>query len=213
MKLNDYKIGVRLVALAAFLLTTTIVIGILGWSKLSASNTAGAAALQRADLMEHAVNTARSAQVEFKIQVQEWKNLLLRGGDPAAFDKYRAAFLKDGEKTQVDLRTLKETMSRLGLSNTQVDDLAAELQGLNGKYIDALSNYKSSDANSAHVVDKLVTGMDRAPTKKLDDIVDYVVQQSEQSMKEATLRADADFQLASKWMLAIVAVALSLEEW
>jgi len=40
-----------------------------------------------------AINLSRSLQVQFKTQVQEWKNTLLRGSDKEAFEKHWKAFL------------------------------------------------------------------------------------------------------------------------
>jgi methyl-accepting chemotaxis protein-1 (serine sensor receptor) len=66
-------------------------------------------------LIEQSVDAARSAQVQFKIQVQEWKNTLLRGKDPAAFNKYRQAFIDESAATQKQLKTLEALMPRIGM--------------------------------------------------------------------------------------------------
>jgi hypothetical protein len=39
-----------------------------------------------------AINLARQAQVDLHYEVQEWKDLLLRGSDPSKYDLHLAAF-------------------------------------------------------------------------------------------------------------------------
>lgn len=91
MNFKNVKIGVRLAILGGFFLLALLVVGYHGWSAIGLIRASNAESLQRSVDLTQAVDTARGAQVEFKIQVQEWKNILVRGHDPAQLDKYSKA--------------------------------------------------------------------------------------------------------------------------
>ncbi|WP_151632595.1 methyl-accepting chemotaxis protein [Noviherbaspirillum aerium] len=213
MRLNHLKIGTRLALLAGCLLAALIAIGLQAWLTLEAGHRAETADLRSATQMQEAINQARTAQVQFKIQVQEWKNILLRGGDPALFAKYRDDFVKTGKQTQDQLQQLRKTMQDLGLDIALVDDAASAHRTLGERYLQALGKYDSANPDSAPLVDAEVKGMDRAPTKKIDDIVAYVVEQSrrkaEAAAKAASVRVDnAALLLLTSTLLAAVIGAI-----
>ncbi|WP_088709585.1 methyl-accepting chemotaxis protein, partial [Noviherbaspirillum denitrificans] len=210
MRLTDYRIGTRLAVLAGFLLSAVLLIGLSGWQTLRQSNANAVASMERASLLEDSVNTARLAQVEFKIQVQEWKNLLLRGHDPAALEKYTKEFEKKGEETQASLNKLKTQLGRLGLDAALVDDAAGAHRELGAKYLDAAKKYDSANPESPKIVDGLVRGMDRAPTKKIDDIVAYVVEQSRKLAADSVALSEQSYRNASLLLLAVSVCAIGL---
>lgn len=110
----------------------------------------------------------RVLQVNFKKQVQAWKDILLRGKNDAALSKYETEFRSLAEKVQADSSELsgkiQDDEARSGLQNfSQQHDL------LDNQYQSALENYKSTrDFASA---DAAVLGKDRPPTDSLDRVV------------------------------------------
>ncbi|MYM30398.1 HAMP domain-containing protein [Duganella sp. CY15W] len=178
MKIANLKIGVRLGLLGAFFFVALMIVAISGWRALENANARSAIAMERSDALSQAIDTARSAQVEFKIQVQEWKNILIRGNDAAQLDKYSKAFVKGGETTRGELQKLDGMLNKLGLKTTLVDEAIRTQNELVTRYMEALKKYDSANVESAHVVDGLVKGMDREPTKKIDDIVAFISKES-----------------------------------
>ena len=203
MSLSNLKIAVRLGVLGGFFLLALLVVGMGGYRALTSTNADATLAMQKSATLTDAVDTARSAQVEFKIQVQEWKNILLRGNDPAQLEKYTAAFKKSGEATKAELVKVNTLLGRLGVASPLVDEAIAAHAGLEKSYLGALEQYDSANADSAKVVDALVKGMDREPTKKVDDIVTFINTQSHALMVKMNAERVAG-ERASSIRLAII---------
>jgi methyl-accepting chemotaxis protein-1 (serine sensor receptor) len=208
MKLNDFKIGLRLGLLAALLLAATAFVGIRGWVTLDEIYSQGHEAMDRGALIEQSVDAARSSQVQFKIQVQEWKNTLLRGKDPAAFTKYRQAFIDESGTTQNSLKALEALMPQIGMDAAMVRKAQEAHADLLAKYLEALKQYVPEDPASVARVDALVQGVDRMPTKMIDDIVGAVLSHGKQMRTAIADDSLMDYQHART--LLLVSMLLSL---
>ena len=141
VKLGNLKIGVRLGLLAALFFFALLIVGLVGWRALDAGNTRASAAMVRLGAMGQASDAARSAQVEFKIQIQEWKNILVRGDDQEKLDKYRAAFIKGGDATRADLARLATMLDQLAIATPMVNDALRTQEGLTARYLKALEQF------------------------------------------------------------------------
>ncbi len=128
----------------------------------------------RGVFLVQATDLARSAQVNFKIQVQEWKNTLLRGNDAAQFDKYWGKFQEREQVVQSDLSELKDLLGKHGIPVKSVTAAEEAHRGLGKSYREAIKSYDPNDPIAHRVVDKLVKGIDRAPTTQIDEIVAMV---------------------------------------
>jgi methyl-accepting chemotaxis protein len=201
VNISNLKIGTRISLLVVFLIAGMLVMGMTALQLLSIGSTLEHQALHRSDLMEQSVDTARHAQVQFKTQVQEWKNILLRGGDTATFDKYKQAFAKEGDATQASLAKLKELYVTLGLDTQMVQDTMSAHSELGAKYLEALQKYDQAEKRSPQIVDALVKGMDRAPTEKFEKLVAYLNDESNKVTEKADNDAASNYNAARLWLL------------
>ncbi|MBV6322173.1 methyl-accepting chemotaxis protein [Duganella violaceipulchra] len=171
MNLANLRIAVRLGLLGGFVFVALVAVGVGGWSAIASGNARSAAALERASILSDAIDTTRSAQVEFKNQVQAFKNILMRGAEA---EKYTAAFKKSAALTDSELGKAKELMAKVGVATALVDDTLHAHQEMSGKFLQALAPYQPDSPDSARAVDASVRSIDRAPTKKIDDIVLFI---------------------------------------
>jgi methyl-accepting chemotaxis protein-1 (serine sensor receptor) len=211
MDFGKWKIGTRVAVLGGVMSVALLVVGAAAGLALQADQRQFEDCAKKALRFEQAIDQARGAQVAFKVQIQEWKNTLLRGGDPAAFDKYRSGFIREGDLAQARLAALRQGMEALGLGTEDVVQAASALAELKRRYLDALQHFDGSDPDrSARKVDALVKGLDRPPTKQIDAIVEKVMNQAVAVQSRALEAGRARMQTALWTMAVTVLVALSI---
>jgi methyl-accepting chemotaxis protein-1 (serine sensor receptor) len=206
MKLSNLSISARLIFLGGLAALALIAVGLGGWRTTDTSNARSVAAMARAATLTDGIDAARAAQVEFKTQVQEWKNILLRGGDPEQLAKYTASFKKSGEATQADLKSVDALLDKLGMKTDLVDQALKAHADLNTNYLKALEQFDSANPDSPKIVDGLVKGMDRAPTAKIGDIVTFMQKQNKDGAA-AAMKANAEAQQAATIQLGLIVLA------
>lgn len=139
----------------------------------------------------------------FKIQVQEWKNVLLRGKDPEKLDKYWKGFEKEEAEIASEASGLILVLPA-GKAKELVAAFLVEHKQLGEGYRKGLAAFKAS-AGDASVGDKAVAGIDRAPTQILNNAVEEIAKQT----AEAGSAADKGAQSSVVSALVIVIVALA----
>ncbi len=217
MKLVNVKISIRLALLGGFFQLAMLVVSMNAWHALGTANRRATDALAKVEALAEAADTARGAQVEFKIQVQEWKNILIRGSDPADLKKYQDGFEKSAAATLGGLDKLKAALAAQGAATDKVDTAQAALRELNDRYRAALKTYDGANPESYKLLDQQVKGRDRAPTKAIDDIVDGI--QDYARIAIATMRKDkeaaeqAERHLAIATFVTVLLVAAAVTTW
>lgn len=169
--LSNLKISARLFLLVAILLAALAGMGAYALFALQQSEARNAASLELSRKLMHAVDSARASEVEFKIQVQEFKNILLRGHTASDHDRHLAAFQKRRDQTVKELGATRAVMAALGLPADSVDQAARMHAEISAQYLESLKKFSQVDVESGQVVDSIVRGKDRPLEQKMDAIV------------------------------------------
>ncbi|MBA4509553.1 methyl-accepting chemotaxis protein [Clostridium sporogenes] len=204
--LKNLKIKTTFYILLAIMIMSMIIIGTFCLNSLYSINKQIHTNINSEIIRTKSIDTARSAQVHFKKQVQEWKNLLIRGNDPNKFQKYLSGFNDEEKATHKDLLSLKDLMKQQRLDTSKVDEAIKTHEELGGKYKEALKSYDWKNSNSLHVVDTLVNGIDRAPTDNIDAIVQQIQDYSTETLKYVQDSSEKKFK--KEIILAIIAITL-----
>ncbi|MFZ2651884.1 MAG: methyl-accepting chemotaxis protein, partial [Burkholderiaceae bacterium] len=116
--------------------------------------------------------TANELLVEFKTQVQEWKNTLLRGKDPKALDRYWSAFNKI-ERDVADKAKKLIAAAPAGETRDLVEKFALAHAAMGQSYRKGFDAFKAAGFDPL-AGDAAVQGVDREAARLLDDAVDKI---------------------------------------
>ncbi len=184
--LQDTSLRTRVIITVGIFIVLVIGIGLYSFIAIVETNKRLHASVLEGEVMASTIETARLAQVHFKKQVQEWKNILLRGNDEDLFKKHLLVFNEEDRLVTEYLNSLSQMATEAGLSVPEIGEAIKVHKELGRQYREALKEYKASDLKSAVMVDKKVRGIDRKPTEQIDAIVDLIKAQTDQRLKATT---------------------------
>jgi hypothetical protein len=206
--LNNLKVRLSLYITGAVVIFFIIFIGGYGLFKLSRSQQTLELNISNSTKLIEAVDNARHGQVEFKIQVQEWKNILIRGHDKESFDKHLEAFKKAGDNLQSELSALKAVAEGLKFNTSKIENLQKNHLTLVHQYQAAIKNFDPNDPLSCRKIDALVRGIDRSPTEEMDNIVSEIKEYSDKIFSNMMAASKNEYSRTQGFYIFIVIIVL-----
>ncbi len=121
-------------------------------------------------------------------EIQEWKNLLLRGGqDAAALEKHWNGVQAQEKQVQEKAAALKKN-SEDGNLKAKVDAFAQAHQAMGNQYRNAYQTYVGSQFDSA-AADRLAMGADNEATRILDEVAGEISARARHANDDAVGKA------------------------
>jgi methyl-accepting chemotaxis protein len=114
---------------------------------------------------QHAIE----AQFHMKGQVQEWKNILIRGADETARAKHLASFSAEEATVQAQADTLTQLVAD-SAQRTLIAAFAAAHRTLGTEYRSAFDVFAAGGGKDIAAADAALKGKDRAPVTLLDSL-------------------------------------------
>ena len=152
----------------------------------------------------HTSQLIDEANLQFKVQVQEWKNVLLRGKQPADLAKYWSQF----EERQRDVQNiLGELAGQKGIEanlKSRIERLREEHRQLGAAYQKGRDAYVAAGGDPS-AGDAAVKGVDRATSEQMSALVAELREQG--TAQSALISASAD---RTVWLGLLVMLASGL---
>ncbi|MFJ3468484.1 methyl-accepting chemotaxis protein [Pseudomonas sp. NPDC090201] len=152
------------------------------------------------------------ANLQFKIQVQEWKNVLLRGKQAADRDKFWGQFEDQERLVQDALGSLSAMKGLDSATRSQVDKLRDEHRALGVAYRKGRDAFVAASGDPV-AGDQAVKGVDRAASEQMSELVSSLRKQSDQQSAVISSTADQTILIGTLVMLASALLVGWLTLW
>lgn len=204
----------RLLPAAALVSLLVLVLGATGLFALYHANARAAADLGRLQALNRAHLGAVRARADFKTQIQEWKNILLRGADPADFATYRTRFEQQEAAVHTRLEELARTLPALQPAPpVNAAGLLDEHARLGAAYQAALARFAPADSGAARRADTAVRGVDRRLSDELDAVADVLGRTVANELQGIADASAGRYQAMRRLVLVVTAVAIGAALW
>jgi methyl-accepting chemotaxis protein len=207
------KLSLKLPLAFILVLAISIAAGLFGMLRMKAAlDVYATGPVEEYAKLVHLTNTVES---DFKTQVQEWKNTLLRGSKPDDLNRYWAAFQKSEQAVVKDIDLVIKGLDASGapadLKATARSFLAAHNK-LSDGYRKGLEAYKAAGFDH-QAGDNAVRGIDREAVQLLDQLTAAITKTSDQLEHDAVIDANNAFKASLVAMFISLAIGIAIAVW
>jgi methyl-accepting chemotaxis protein len=156
---------------------------------------------QDVQAMNDAARDVARVRSNFQTQVQEWKNVLLRGGDAKQLERYWNGFQKSEASVRTEVDKLAKALPA-GPSRELLEKFGQAHARMGEGYRKGLEAFKAANFDAA-AGDQAVKGMDREPNETLAATITSISEQAD------TVAARADHSAAQALTLATIGMLLT----
>lgn len=174
-RFRDISVKSKLLTLSATSVLSIVVLAFYGSYGLNVTRNAMSENMHEIEVHAKGINLSREIQYEFKLQIQEFKNVLLRGQNPDALAKYTAAFDEQAKKVTQHLHDLNEIMADMPEKDVvAIINLSATHHAeVTDKYRLAIKSYQIGNLENVFAIDAMVKGIDRTFADEIEKLVTF----------------------------------------
>ena len=209
--LSSLTIKARLAILGAVAILGICISGGLGLYRLALIESQLEDTLQNTRNGIHLMINVSEANIHFKTQVQEWKNILIRGNTKESFEQYRKAYQeaenKAKEELQSSLRAMKQTQHP---RQSEIEALIKIHDELGARFSEQIAAWDAGDPGSMRRADQAMRGRDRAATEAMNALAQAMEKDERNRIETQLLTTRALYVQTRNAFAVVLAAALIL---
>lgn len=213
MNMTQLSVRARLLLLAATSIASILLIAVVMLWQLQGLSSDMSVNQARTTKKIELMQTINLAELAFRGQVQEWKNILIRGQKPEEMQKHQVGFEKQGASVQSQLNKALPLLAEADEPSTtaaEIEALKTSLAELNKKYFEALASedFTHSEGKPGQAVDLKVRGVDKEATTKFSKLSERLTKNAEMQIAEYSATTTQAFSASKVSMLIIAALGI-----
>ena len=205
--LRNLSLKLKIIVLSALIVAGLLGLGLAAISQMQAYNAIVDNSLIKIQRRSDALADVEKASVSFRMQVQEWKNILLRGNDEALYDRYYQSFTEQEKAVQDYLQSGIRRQKEENQDYAAFEVLLNDHREMGANYREALKSFDHADPEAGKKVDKLVAGMDRSASQHMLELAETMSTNFAAFIKETDSHVEALYNEAFREMIIIIVVA------
>jgi len=207
MKKLRFTIRFQITLLALMSLFFLTMVGILGYQAVFSLASQADKSIARASSTTDLLNSLRSANSAYLVEVKEYKNILMRGNDAERFAKHSDLFEQSYSTLRDSLAETRLAGDAVGFGTADIDKLLDESESLYKKYSDSLKSFNPANPGTGLEIDKRTRGIDESIHIGFDKLADEINQFAIKEGKDA--QQDLNASAKSTETRTLLALGLS----